>query len=77
MNFAPDRLVCEECLDESDEDARGWIALLAEDVDGLEPMGVRPSAPSAPGLSSAIGRRARARNQLRPSDLAPGAKSED
>jgi hypothetical protein len=33
-------LVCEECREASDEEARGWIALLAEDVHGLEPMSV-------------------------------------
>ena len=33
-------LVCEGCGLVSDEEARGWIALLAEDVDGLEPISV-------------------------------------
>jgi hypothetical protein len=39
-------LVCEECRLLSDEDARGWIALLAEDVDGIEPMGVAIFCPN-------------------------------
>ena len=33
-------LLGEECLEESDEEARGWRALLAEDVHGLEPISV-------------------------------------
>jgi hypothetical protein len=39
------KLLCEECLEESDEQARGWVALLAEDVDGLEPMSVAVFCP--------------------------------
>jgi hypothetical protein len=38
-------LVCEECCLVSDEEARGWIALLAEDVHGLEPMSVAVFCP--------------------------------
>jgi hypothetical protein len=41
----PAALTCEECLEASDEDARGWIALLTEDVDGIEPIGVAVFCP--------------------------------
>jgi hypothetical protein len=40
------RVRCEECLTESDEAARGWIALLAEDVDGREPISVAVFCPA-------------------------------
>jgi hypothetical protein len=33
-------LVCEECLEESDEEARGWTAYLGDDAEGLEPTSV-------------------------------------
>lgn len=38
-------LVCEECRLVSDEEARGWIALLAEDVHGQEPISVAVFCP--------------------------------
>ena len=38
-------LTCEECLEQSNDEARGWIALLAEDVHGLEPMSVAVFCP--------------------------------
>jgi hypothetical protein len=38
-------LQCEECLEESADEARGWIALLAEDVHRLEPMSVAVFCP--------------------------------
>jgi len=41
----PPILVCEECRLVSDEDARGWIALLADDVHGLEPISVAVFCP--------------------------------
>lgn len=34
------RLVCAECKAVGDGDARGWIALLGEDVDAAEPPSV-------------------------------------
>ena len=33
-------LVCDECLEESDEEAQGWIALPMSDVHGIKPDGV-------------------------------------
>lgn len=41
----PGSLRCAECLAESDQEARGWIALLAEDVHGLEPISVATFCP--------------------------------
>lgn len=41
----PATLVCEQCLEESEQEARGWIALLAEGVHGLEPMSVAVFCP--------------------------------
>jgi hypothetical protein len=37
-------LTCEECGCPSDDDARGWVAFLAED-DGLEPTSVATVCP--------------------------------
>ena len=31
-------LVCDECWCESDDEARGWVAFLAEDPEGVEPL---------------------------------------
>jgi hypothetical protein len=45
VSLTTDRLVCEERLEDSDEEAWRWIALLAEDVDGLEPMSVAVFGP--------------------------------
>lgn len=38
-------LRCEECLEESEDEAEGWIALLTEDVEGLEPISVATFCP--------------------------------
>ena len=35
-------LTCTECRCEGNELARGWVAFLGEDADGLEPTGVYP-----------------------------------
>ena len=41
----PSVLTCGESLEESDEKARGWIGLRAEDVEGLEPISVAVFCP--------------------------------
>jgi hypothetical protein len=38
-------LVCEECGCVSDDDARGWSAYLAEDVEGVAPTSVATFCP--------------------------------
>ena len=38
-------LVCEECGCSSDEEARGWVAFLAEDAEGVEPTSVATFCP--------------------------------
>ena len=45
-------------LEESDEEARGWIALLVEGVDGLEPIGVAIFCPECARVE--VGHRAEA-----------------
>ena len=51
IDLEPATLTRGERLEESDEEARGWIALLAEDVKWLFPMSVASSGPFEKGLS--------------------------
>ena len=38
-------LVCDECRCVSDDEARGWVAFLGEDTDGIEPTTVATYCP--------------------------------